>query len=229
MFDKDGTLTEINSRWVTFFRSIIAATAAAGGDPEAEWSLAECLGVEVDRIVPESAAATKTESELMTIALDHLVGRGWTAEQAITAMGAGIDAATFGPLEPLGDVVGAVETLAAIHLLGVATADNRDNTIDELTELGIVDHLSAFRCGNDGGAVKPDPDVLLSMAREWGLDADQLLFVGDSEQDLQTARSAGCRFIAVVGHALSSGDPAHPSPAALAADAWIATIEELVA
>jgi len=226
VFDKAGTLTELNSRWVTFFRSIIAATAADGGDPEAEHTLADCLGVGVDHIVPGSPAAVKTESELMTIALDHLVGRGWTAEQAITSMGVGLEAATFGPLAPLGAVAPTIETLAARHLLGVATSDNRANTLDELNRLGVGHHVSALRCGDDGGPVKPDPEVLLGLAREWRVEPAQLLFVGDSEQDRDTARAAGTRFIAVVPEPRGV-DPAQQAPAAIGADAWITSIEDL--
>ena len=228
VFDKDGTLTHLDSRWVTFFRSIIAATAADGGDPGAEPGLADCLGVGVDHIVPGGPAATKTESELMTIALNHLIGRGWTAEQAITSMGVGVEAATFGPLAPLGEVKATIRALTADHLLGVATSDNRDNTIDELAQLGVAEHLTTLRCGNDGGAVKPDPEVLWGLAREWGLEPAELLFVGDSEQDCATARDAGTAFVAVVATPLPSDHPDHPSPAAVGADAWIATIEELV-
>ncbi len=228
VFDKDGTLTELNSRWVTFFRSIIAATATDGGDPEAEHTLAECLGVGVDRIVPGSPAAVKTESELMTIALDHLLGRGWTAEQAITSIGVGLEAATFGPLAPLGAVASTVEALAAGHLLGVATSDNRANTLDELDQLGIAEHITALRCGDDGGPVKPDPEVLWGLAGEWQLEPVQLLFVGDSEQDRDTAAAAGIRFIAVVAEAVPADGSRHGSPAADGADAWISSIGELV-
>lgn len=227
VFDKDGTLTELDARWVTFFRSIIAATAADGGDPEAEHTLSECLGVGVDHIVPGAPAAVKTESELVTIALDHLIERGWTAQQAIASMGVGLEAATFGPLTPLGNVAATIETLASDHLLGVATADNRSNTVDELRSLGVAHHLSALRCGNDGGPVKPDPEVLLSLAREWALDPRQLVFVGDSAQDRETARGAGVTFVAVVADR-SPIDAVETSAAAIDADAWIASIDELV-
>ncbi len=228
VFDKDGTLTELNSRWVAFFRSIIAATAADGGDPEAEQTLAERLGVGVDHIVPGSPAAVKTESELMTIAVDHLLERGWTAEQAITSMGAGLEAATFGPLAPLGAVAQTVEALAAEYVLGVATSDNRANTLSELDQLGIARHISALRCGNDGGPVKPDPEVLWGLAREWRLEPTELLYVGDSEQDRETARAAGTRFIAVVAGVCAGGGDEPASPTAIGADAWVASIAELV-
>ncbi len=219
VFDKDGTLTELDSRWVGFFRSIIAATAADGGDPGAEQSLAECLGVGIDHIVPGSPAAVKTESELMAIALDHLQGRGWTAEAAMASMMVGLEAATFGPLTPLGPVAPTIAALAADYRIGVATSDNRSNTIEELTLLGIAEHVSVLRCGNDGGPVKPDPEVLLGMAREWRLDPVQLLFVGDSEQDRETARAAGIGFVAIA--------PDSTSPAAATAAAWVTSIAEL--
>ena len=228
VFDKDGTLTALDARWVPFFRSIIAATAADGGDPEAEQTLAECLGVGVDSIVPGAPAAVKTESELLTIALDHLVGRGWSAEQAIMSIGVGIDSASFGPLQPLGAVGPTIETLAAGNRIGVATSDNRSNTIEELELLGVAHHVSGIRCGDDGGPVKPDPEVLWGLAREWGVEPNRLLFVGDSVQDLETARAAGTSFVAVVANPLPADHRHHPSPAAMEADAWMTTISELV-
>ena len=228
VFDKDGTLTELNSRWVTFFRSIIAATAADGGDPDAEHTLAERLGVGADHLVPGGPAAVKTESELMAIALEHLVNRGWTADQAITSIGVGLEAATFGRLAPLGAVASTVEALAVDHVLGVATSDNRANARSELEQLGIAHHISALRCGDDGGPVKPDPEVLRSLSREWGLEPTRLLFVGDSEQDRDTARAAGTGFVAVVAEPGSEGEPDHPAPTVFGADAWVASIAELV-
>ena len=85
-----------------------------------------------------------------------------------------------------------------------------------------------MRCGDDGGPVKPDPEVLWSLAGELGVEPSRLLFVGDSVQDLQTARAAGMSFVAVVANPLPADHPDHPSPAAIAADAWVATISELV-
>ncbi len=228
VFDKDGTLTELNSRWVTFFRSIIAATAADGGDPEAEQTLAARLGVGVDHIVVGSPAAVKTESELLTIAVDHLVERGWDPTQAVASIGVGIESATFGPLTPLGDIAGAISALAGRYRLAVATSDNRGNTIDELGQLGVAQHLTTLRCGDDNGPAKPDPEVLWSLAREWALAPRSLLFVGDSEQDRDTALAAGIGFVAVVAQPLPPEHHDYPATAARGAGAWVASIAELV-
>jgi phosphoglycolate phosphatase len=43
---------------------------------------------------------------------------------------------------------------------------------------------------------KPHPDMLLLAAERLGLQPDELLFVGDSELDLEASRRAGIRFVA---------------------------------
>ena len=69
-----------------------------------------------------------------------------------------------GPLVPLGDVASAMRSLAAGGAqLGVATADNRDNTLVELERLGVIHLVGELRCGDDRGPVKPDPEVLWSI------------------------------------------------------------------
>lgn len=47
----------------------------------------------------------------------------------------------------------------------------------------------------DGRKVKPDPQTTLDILRQWKLTADEVLFVGDSEADAQTAIAAGLKFI----------------------------------
>ena len=48
----------------------------------------------------------------------------------------------------------------------------------------------------DGRKVKPDPQTTLDIIKDWGLAADDVLFVGDSEADVQTAINAGVRCLA---------------------------------
>ena len=224
VFDKDGTLADLEQRWVPFFSRIISTVADYGGDPEIEKTLASALGVAGGRFEPGSPAAVKSEGELAAIALGHLAERGWSEDDAAAALLAGVEAASFGSLVPLGDVAGAMTALSGRFELGVATSDNRDNTLSELVELGIADLVSAVHCGDDGNGVKPQPEVLWGITRSWSLEPGQVLFVGDSMQDHDTARAAGCRFIAV-----DPGPPEEPSAVAMAADAWVASVEELVA
>ena len=42
---------------------------------------------------------------------------------------------------------------------------------------------------------KPDPTTTLEILRGWSLTADEVLFVGDSEPDMQTAKAAGLKAV----------------------------------
>lgn len=44
---------------------------------------------------------------------------------------------------------------------------------------------------------KPSPEAPLAIAEEWGLTPDQIVFVGDSDVDMQTAKAAGMRSVGV--------------------------------
>ena len=222
VFDKDGTLADLDARWVPFFRRGIDDLASACGDPSLAPALSAALGVDETALVPDGPAAVETPARIVECVIEALVERGHDPKRVDVFVAAAEAGDTFGPLRPLGDVVGALRHLCDRGvLLVVATSDGRANTIDELAELGVTALLPTIRCGDDGGAVKPDPAVLLGIADEWGIAPGMLLFVGDSRADLETARGAGSPFVA----------RCHPERVpgwAVEADAVVADIGELV-
>jgi phosphoglycolate phosphatase-like HAD superfamily hydrolase len=161
-----------------------------------------------DRIIAEASAHGHDPSRIAAMT---------GAALSLTGAGAGL-----GPLVPLGDIAETIRRLGARgYHLGIATTDVRSNTVRELTALGVADQLSAIRCGDDEAATKPDPAVLWQIASDWDLDASELLFVGDSRDDLLTARTAATPFVA----------RCHPDRAprwVTDADAVVASITELV-
>ena len=50
----------------------------------------------------------------------------------------------------------------------------------------------------DGRRPKPDPQTTLEILKQWNLTAAEVLFVGDSEPDMQTAKNAGVRAVGCV-------------------------------
>lgn len=75
------------------------------------------------------------------------------------------------------------------------------NKDDDLVST-IADHFFPGRFSpclglRPGHAPKPDPAVLLEIVRGWGFNADEVLYVGDSEVDVETARRAGTGFLGV--------------------------------
>lgn len=92
------------------------------------------------------------------------------------------------------------ETLAALHddgwRMGVCTNKRESFARQIVKDLGL-DRFFVFVCGPDTFNVsKPDPRQLLETAREVN-GGSPLVFVGDSEVDVETAKAAGCPVIAM--------------------------------
>lgn len=220
IFDKDGTLTDLQSRWGPVFVGMVHHLA--DGDDDLARRLAVAFGVDLDAggVIPNGLAAVGNGRELGMRAAEVLLAGGAAADGLHDRLRAAFHSTPNGPLVPLGEVSATMEALAGQGVrLGVATADGRHNTVLELEQLGIAHLIDELRCGNDDGPVKPDPEVLWSICRAWELDVDEVTYVGDSEQDLRCARAAGTRFVAVGD--LDAG--LHGSP-----DAWVTRISELL-
>ena len=53
---------------------------------------------------------------------------------------------------------------------------------------GVFDPVIGICCGRK---IKPDPQITLEILEQWQLAASEVIFVGDSEVDMQTANAAG--------------------------------------
>lgn len=98
-------------------------------------------------------------------------------------------------MTPEPDLVPVLDRLSRRFSLAVAT--NRGNSMAEL--LGFFDlyrYFDAVVTSRDVPLPKPHPDMLLLAAERLGLKPPELLFVGDSELDLEASRRAGIRFVA---------------------------------
>lgn len=223
VFDKDGTLFDLDARWLPYFRSFIDAIVDRCEDPSLVPLLDDLLGVDPDGLMPDGPAAIDTGARLSDLVVSALVARGRDPVAALAVVRAATGAARLGALVPLGDVGSGLRGLmAAGRRLGIATSDGRANTITELEQSGLAGLFETLRCGDDVGPVKPDPRVLSSIADEWGLAPSDLLYVGDNRHDLATARSAGVPFIAVCRAGRDSW-PIDPG------DAQVHSVDELVA
>lgn len=223
IFDKDGTLTDLQARWSPVFCGMIEHLA--DGDASVARRLADVLDVDLDRriVIPHGVAAVGNVREVGGPIREVLLAAGVAPDDLGERMRDAFRRAPDGPLVPLGDVTATMAALAADGCrLGIATADGRGNTMRELAVLEIDRYVDEVRCGDDDGAVKPDPEVLWSICRAWSLDPQDVTYVGDSWADLRCARAAEVRFVAV-------GDLGAPPPDLPdgAPDAVVADIGEL--
>jgi len=91
-------------------------------------------------------------------------------------------------------------TLAKQHALGLVTSGDRDRVHHQLREFRLWEHFAARVCSGDTRLRKPHPAPLRLALRSMKLRPQETVYVGDSPEDLQMARSAGVRAaIAVLG------------------------------
>ena len=81
--------------------------------------------------------------------------------------------------------------------LGCVTNKPSRFTLPLLEQLGIAGHFGALVGGDDVVRKKPAPDALQEAARRLGVACDDCLMVGDSVNDIEAARAAGCPVVAV--------------------------------
>lgn len=95
---------------------------------------------------------------------------------------------------------GVLPLLAALkarsHWLAVATGKSRPGLDQALRAVELQGLFDSSRTA-DETAGKPDPLMLQQLMREFGVQPDRVLMVGDTTHDLQLAANAGCASVAV--------------------------------
>jgi len=98
-------------------------------------------------------------------------------------------------MDPEPGMAETLQFLAQRYPLAVAT--NRGTSMPEiLRHFDLSRYFTAVVTCRDVPRPKPHPDMLLLAAERLGCRVGELLFVGDSELDLQAARTAGMPFVA---------------------------------
>jgi HAD superfamily hydrolase (TIGR01509 family) len=85
------------------------------------------------------------------------------------------------------------------HSLGLVTSGDRDRVLRQLREFHLTRVFSARVCSGDTLRKKPHPEPLRLALRQMELEPASCVYVGDSPQDVEMARSAGVLAIGVLG------------------------------
>jgi phosphoglycolate phosphatase len=75
--------------------------------------------------------------------------------------------------------------------------------------LGLASRAAVVVCGDTTPRAKPFPDPLLHAARVLGLEAADIVYVGDDHRDAQAAQAAGMPMLAATWGYLGLGEPIH--------------------
>lgn len=178
VFDWDGTLMDSEARIVA---CIQAAFRDVGEPPPTRERARNIIGLGLD----EAMAVLWPEAEIVERqrVVDryrfHFLGGDQTPSELFR---------------------GARETIEWLgergYLLAVATGKSRRGLNESLTSTALAHAFHATRCADETFS-KPNPEMLFQIMNELGVGATDTLMVGDTEYDLEMARSAGTGALAV--------------------------------
>lgn len=95
---------------------------------------------------------------------------------------------------------GVDEMLTELKSLGLklgVLSNKQDPFVRGILEKLFDDDIFTFAMGQAGFPPKPDPASALHVAKSMGLRPDKIVYVGDSDVDVETAINAGMKFIGV--------------------------------
>lgn len=183
VFDLDGTL--IDSRG-DIARAVNHAIEQTGRPPVGEDEVIRMVGDGARALVARAARLPEHTEEVDPIlAAFNRYYEAHPVEHTRWMAGA----------QPMLDAIGAMPGVS----LGLCTNKPRETTDAVLAALGVRTRFRAIAAGGDTPEKKPAPGPLLHLSKLLDVAPDRLVMVGDGPQDIECARRAGARAIAVVG------------------------------
>ena len=203
IFDLDGTLIDSE-------RDLVESTNATLrhlGRPELPHDLISgYIGHGAPKLVA-SALGPGADADLQSVALQYFLGYYEDHKLVHTRAYPGV-----------------AEGLASLESIPMAVLTNKPLRMSTaiLEALGLARHFSVIYGGDSFPAKKPDPAGVLAVLKQFGVSPENAMVIGDSEVDVQTARSAGT-FSVVVNYGFGTNDRA-----AFPADIYIDSLTDLV-
>ncbi|MCB8838215.1 phosphoglycolate phosphatase [Aurantimonas sp. VKM B-3413] len=207
LFDLDGTLIDSAP---DIHASLNETLASYGEPPFTLEAVTRMVGGGVPKLIERAYAAL--DKELDPATRDRIVERFLAIYEPrateLTTLCAGASEATR-------------EFAEAGVRLGVVTNKPEAATREILQHFALLGLLDVVVGGDAGPAKKPEPGLLFLACERMNLTVDDVVFVGDSENDVEAARAAAMTVIAV------RGGYTVLAPEALGATALVDRLDEL--
>jgi len=92
-----------------------------------------------------------------------------------------------------------LQELRRAYRLGLVTSGSRWRVVRQLRVFGLTRVFAARVCAGDTPQRKPHPAPLQTAMKRMGIEPHACVYIGDTPEDLEMARRAGVRAIAVLG------------------------------
>jgi HAD superfamily hydrolase (TIGR01509 family) len=187
VFDLDGVLVDSEAVWDEARRALVAQRGGTWRD-EATRAMMGMSSVEWSRYVHEELGVPMEPQEISAAVVAELERR-------------------YRERLPLIDGArDAVQRLADVWPLGLASSSNREIIDLVLRESGLADRFAATVSSEEVARGKPAPDVYLEAAHRLGVEPARCAAIEDSSNGLRAGAAAGMRVIAIP-HADFPPDP----------------------
>lgn len=197
IFDKDGTLIDVNTVWIPWMESHVRELEEATG-----LDLHDKMYEEVGYCPKKRAYADggllahATVAEIRQAFVEVLVRSGVDkvkAQKLVDNCCQDFDSGGHDTLEPLGDLPAIFETLRAKGVkTAICTTDSREGTLSALDRLGLMSMIDKIVCGDDTDTKpKPHPETALGICEDLNVSPGQTVIIGDTVADTMMGRSAG--------------------------------------
>lgn len=194
LFDKDGTLTNIDNLWIEPTEMVIRKILKQHikeDSPITIEQMIELLGIVRGEIVPNSVIASGTVEDMLDeigkyFPIDKIALYDEVLQDFRKYLLAHPDM-----IVPIGDVAFLISELKNKGIqVGVVTNDSYIPT-KTIFEILKVWHLFDFVATPDDYAAKPLADSLISASQQLGVPLNEIFYVGDSYLDMDYAKNCG--------------------------------------
>jgi phosphoglycolate phosphatase-like HAD superfamily hydrolase len=194
IFDKDGTLIDINTMWGGWITELAQRLEVTTG-----LSIARPLFKTMAFDPASGAIAPSGPLSIAPLAEQRKLVSGVLREAGLSPAEseAAIATAWYMPdpvalAQPLADLRELFGLLRAHRFkLAIATSDDRAPTEATLAGLEIAPLADEVVCADDGLPLKPAPDMILTICRSLNILPARTVMVGDNVDDLRMGRAAG--------------------------------------
>lgn len=190
LFDKDGTLIEVNDTWVPIYRQMLQDLLQT--DAEGAEAMMEKAGYEraTGKFRVNSILASGTTRELIAVWWPGLDAAG--IEEKVRILDHDYAPLARASLKPLFDLEPIFNELKAMGLvLGVGTNDSHVSATNHMAHIGVVEHFVEIIAADTVEVPKPSGNMIRRFAEVTGLQPSEIAMVGDNAHDMDEARNGG--------------------------------------
>ncbi|MCX7345949.1 MAG: HAD family hydrolase [Alphaproteobacteria bacterium] len=209
LFDKDGTLIDVNRTWVPIYRHILADIFDV--DEQGATVMMEKVGY-------DPATGSFRANSIIAAGTTRQLAQAWWPEldaAGIAEKTRMLDndythmvTAALHPLLPLDPLLAELRSMGM--RLGVGTNDSHVSARSHMSHAGVLHHFDDIIGADTVPVAKPSGQMVRRFAEITGLPTSAIAMVGDNPHDMEEARNGDAGLaIAVLSGNAAHGDIAH--------------------